>query len=382
MKSKSLKYIASNSLPNEDLFNKAIQYFNKLEIAINESKGEVLKELKLVYNKFDAALLAALKKCKSCKKELAKEIPWKDKDGLFRVDDEALDALEDYTERMPSTKSIHTDDNRNYTNSRLKLHDQIIADEEAESQCIRQEKPIAILTAGAPGSGKGYWLSKNTNWDDNPIIFNINADDIRAKLPEYTGYNAGATHSEATDIVKKMINRIGAMGCSYDTLYDGTMSSPEKYITLIDLLKKNGYEIYIIFMKVDKETSLKRMKQRFIEKGRYVPRFVIDRFFESGNTTFDKLKSQVTGYIQVDGVNHDVLEKGGKDLPVERNYGSLTMSKSDNQNDELKSVNESISQLETLLSLIEGDDLSDEDKKEKVMVEQSIDQLQTLKSVM
>lgn len=351
MKSKALKFVTEelgttvDKMPAKYRENfEAMQDFaDILEIA--EPGSEDYKEAKEEWEDYDDQILRSLerdypvaeakkkpaqkavKKPASNAKKPAPEkeikgMPPVDEKGERRIDPAALDALEAHIDTLPQTKKMHTKDGE-YKADRKRLHDKIITEEVEGNACIRREAPIAILTGGLPGSGKSTYIRNNKDWMTNPEIFKIDADDIRAKLPEYKGWNASQTHSETQDLTKTLLNKVGKFGCSYDVIYDGTMNKSKKYKPLIDTLKKEGYRVFIMFMKVDKKTSMDRAMGRYKRSGRYVPRFVIEEGAQNGLAAFNELKNEVDGYVLVDGNTQKVLEKGGVEIPNDRDYDKL-----------------------------------------------------------
>jgi hypothetical protein len=104
------------------------------------------------------------------------------------------------------------------------------------------------------------------------------------------------------------------------------MNSTKSYLPLIEILKKDGYKVFIIYIdKVDKKDIVKRALERYKKSGRFVPLEVIDDFFEKGTTALNLLKKEVDGYIIIDGSNkeYEIIEKGGEELPQDRNYSKL-----------------------------------------------------------
>ncbi len=334
-----------SDLPNKYKENfEAMQDFaDILEIA--EPGSDDYQEAKAEWEDYDEQILKALKRdypaAKPAKKKPAPRaaskpaqgakkpkrditgMPPVDENGERRIDDAALDALEAHIDTLPQTKKMHSKDGE-YTAKRKNLHDKIITEEIEGNACIRRDAPIAILTGGLPGSGKSTYIRNNKDWMTNPAIFKIDADDIRAKLPEYKGWNASQTHSETQDLVKNLLNKVGKFGCSYDVIYDGTMNKSKKYKPLIDTLKKEGYRVFIMFLKVDKATSLERAMGRYKKSGRYVPRFVIQEGVENGLTAFNELKGIVDGYVLIDGKTQKLIEKGGSEIPDDRDYDKLS----------------------------------------------------------
>lgn len=263
---------------------------------------------------------------KAAKEEMFCEV--RNASGERMIDEESIEKIEKCLEKLPSTKSLHTDANGEYTEERKKLHEKIIKEFTSGKVCITTEHPIAILTGGSPGSGKTTFLKKYSPYLLSKEIYTINADDVREKLPEYKGWNSSSTHQETRDIVHQLLSEqfIGKP-CNYDLIYDGTMNSTKNYLPLIGQLKRLGYRIYIIYInKIPYSEIVKRTRERYKKSGRYVPIEVINDFFAKGKAALNELKTKVDGYVVVDGSTFDytIIEKGGIDLPKDREYSKLT----------------------------------------------------------
>jgi predicted ABC-type ATPase len=193
--------------------------------------------------------------------------------------------------------------------------------------CIQNDEPIAILMGGSPASGKSTFLRKYAPYLLKEEILKVDADEIRAKLPEYKGWNATSTHQETKDIVNTLLSdRTIGIPCKYDIIYDGTMNSTKSYYPLIALLRKLGYKIYIVYIdKVEEEVVKKRALERYKKSGRFVPMAVIDDFFTRGKSALNELKDKADGFMVVDGSGGDykVIERGGMRLPKRRAYSKL-----------------------------------------------------------
>lgn len=251
------------------------------------------------------------------------KFPLVDKEGKRRIDNEALTALENHLDRLPQTKDLHTQKDI-YTPERRQLHQSIIKEMETGNTCIKRAKPICIFTGGAPGSGKSTFMRKYYNWLLNPSLFLIDSDEVRAKLPEYEGWNASLTHEETSDIVNELIEYIAPKDCRFDVLIDGTFTNLRKYKAMIKKVQELGYDTYAIFMHIDPKISMQRALERYQQTGRYVPRHIIEDVNQKGDSVFQELKGSVNGWIEVDGVSSAILSKGGEDLPKDRDYGSLS----------------------------------------------------------
>jgi predicted ABC-type ATPase len=251
-----------------------------------------------------------------------------DADGERRIDPEAIEVLTNYAENLPQTKDLNTSKSTGkYYPERQKLHQKIMDSFKQDLICIQNDEPIAILMGGSPASGKSTFLRKYAPYLLKEEILKVDADEIRAKLPEYKGWNATATHQETKDIVNTLLSdRTIGIPCKYDVIYDGTMNSTKSYLPLIALLRQLGYKIFIVYIdKVQEEVVKKRALERYKKSGRFVPMAVIDDFFTRGKSALNELKDKADGYMVVDGSGGDykVIERGGMKLPKRRAYSKL-----------------------------------------------------------
>ena len=241
-----------------------------------------------------------------------------DSNGKNRIDKEGLELLQTCIDSEKQTADLHSKDGK-YTPEREKLHEKLMAEFKNQKPCVKQQKPIAVLTGGPPGSGKTHFLKNFAPWLTSGNVYHIDADAVRAKLPEYKGWNADNTHVETSHIVKEMLNTIGKP-CEYDLIYDGTMNKAKNYLPLIQHLKDLGYEVYVIYLQVPKKLSIERAMERYQRTGRYVPLKVIEEVYEKGLDAFEKVIKEADGYIRVNGETGKIVEQGGKEIPRDRNY--------------------------------------------------------------
>jgi predicted ABC-type ATPase len=242
------------------------------------------------------------------------------KDGERRIDEKAIDRLEMLARELPQTKYANIDKNGRYIPKRKQLHKKIVDGFIKNKPCITNRQPIAILTGGAPASGKSTFIKKYVDLDPDKV-YHIDADEVRAMLPEYKGWNASQTHLETSDIVTKLIDTIG-QPCEFDLIYDGTMNRADKYTDLVNKLHNLGYKVFIIYISIPKELSIERSRERYKKSGRYVPKEVIDKVYSTGLVAFeDVAKNMADGYVRIDGVSGDIIEKGGMEMPKNIEYG-------------------------------------------------------------
>jgi len=319
---------AKNNLDSKERMDRLVQEIieerERLKIEFKPLPQTVndFSRLNYLLDKKVVILTPALPKYTTC--------PPLEQDGKPAITADGLKALEGCLKHENQTKDVYyNEETHTYTPEREKLHQEIVDKLFDGVKCVTKKKPVAIFTGGAPASGKSTFLKKHAPYLLSHDIFHLDADEIRAMLPEYKGWNANSTHLETQDIVNGLLDKLGSEGCRYDFVYDGTMNKAKKYFDLIRRVKDMGYETYIIFMEVPYAEAKKRAIGRYEHTGRYVPMDVIDDFFTEingktkGQAALDELKPLVDGYIVADGITGNVINKGGAALPKTRNgvYG-------------------------------------------------------------
>jgi len=352
-------------------------------IAYREANKIVEKQVPELVKEFERLnYLLSIKRIES-PKQTENSFERLDSQGNRKTDPETLKKLEQMVLSLPQTKAMNTDVNGEYTDERKKLHEKIIAEVKKGTSCVEQEAPIAILTGGSPASGKTTFLKTYAPYLLKEDIFHIDADEIRAMLPEYEGWNASATHLETKDIVNRLLTGDEITNpCKHDLIYDGTMNNTKNYLPLIGLLKSLGYKIFIIYMdNVPYSVVKERMVERYKKSGRFVPIEVIDDFFGKGKEALFELKNRVDGYMIVDASDKDykILEQGGMELPRERNYSEM-QTKEKTKKIEKPIKEEKSESTNDLLATIEGLEvlLEFETGNEKIELIETIEGLKVL----
>ena len=138
-----------------------------------------------------------------------------------------------------------------------------------------QGKPLAILLAGAPGAGKGSILKDL----DLSSLKTLNLDDTIAALSKTDGFTLNQKAADAEDrskFMKAMAQATKklkgeqipqAIANKESFILDGTSASKNQTIKLVNELKEAGYEVMMLYVYTDLETSLKRNQERFEKSG-------------------------------------------------------------------------------------------------------------------
>ena len=134
-----------------------------------------------------------------------------------------------------------------------------------------QGKPKAIILAGAPGAGKGSILG-GLNLSG---LKTFNLDDTIAALSKTDGFTLNQKAADAEDRSKFMKAMQAAtkklkgeqipqaIADRESFILDGTSASKNQTIKLLDQLKQAGYDVLMLYVYTDLETSLKRNQERF-----------------------------------------------------------------------------------------------------------------------
>lgn len=137
-----------------------------------------------------------------------------------------------------------------------------------------QDKPKAIILAGAPGAGKGYILRgldlgslKVLNVDDIyvPMLKKANITlDLKNATPEERSNQAKAMAAANKEFKGNLATTIGE---KESFILDGTGASLKETSKLKDELEEAGYEVFMLYVYTDLERSLKQNQDRFEKSG-------------------------------------------------------------------------------------------------------------------
>tara|TARA_B100001564_G_scaffold284270_1_gene246979 strand:- start:668 stop:1465 length:798 start_codon:yes stop_codon:yes gene_type:complete len=173
-----------------------------------------------------------------------------------------------------------------------------------------QGKPKAIILAGAPGAGKGSILGDL----DLSGLKTFNLDDTIAALSKIEGFTLNQKAADAEDRSKFMKAMQAAtkklkgeqipqaIADRESFILDGTSASKNQTIKLLDQLKQAGYDVLMLYVYTDLETSLKRNQERFEksegEDRSLLPGAVLSTW-KDVTKNFDLYKSMFNNFVSV-----------------------------------------------------------------------------------
>jgi len=211
-------------------------------------------------------------------------------------------------EKAGSTKKFYQNDKGEYLPERKALHESIIKarlDHVPKVPPPSGNRPVMILSGGGSGSGKTQCI-KEARKEHTMKLALVDADDIKNDLPEYNDMikrgddkAAFVSHEESSDIAMELIKR--AMEQQKPFVYDGTMKSPDKYISLIKDARKHKLGIHAAFADLPVDKCIERAEQRFkTEGGRKVPESIIRESNEKAKSTLQQIESLLDSSVTYD----------------------------------------------------------------------------------
>lgn len=139
---------------------------------------------------------------------------------------------------------------------------------------IDTETPAASFMAGTPGAGKTEFSKRLIeNFSVKPI--RIDTDELREKVPGYTGSNSQIIQGAASVALDKILDRILKNRLPF--LLDTTFSIG-RAIQNLKRADRRGYSLQLYFVYQDPRQAWEITKSREIAEGRNVPR---DAFLEA-----------------------------------------------------------------------------------------------------
>lgn len=145
---------------------------------------------------------------------------------------------------------------------------------------IRTQSPVCVVIAGPNGAGKTAFARQFLPRDAGVIHF-VNVDLIAAGLsplrPELAAVAAG----------RLLLSEIDRLSAARESFAFETTLSGVRHASLLGRLKKSGYRIEIVFLKLaSAELAVGRVALRVLAGGHHVPEADVRRRFDRGWKNF------------------------------------------------------------------------------------------------
>ncbi len=167
-----------------------------------------------------------------------------------------------------------------FSPERQALHDEIINKHLAGKTPV--DEPVYNILGGGPAAGKSTMVNSDAGAklrDKNTVM--VNADDMKAELPEYQAMSA-AKNPNAANFVHEESSYLAArlQAASFENRFNVTLdgtgnSQPAKLRGKITTAKAAGYRVEGHYVTVPTDLAVQRANARGAQTGRYVPESVV-----------------------------------------------------------------------------------------------------------
>lgn len=165
---------------------------------------------------------------------------------------------------------------------------------------LPEENPVSVFMAGSPGAGKtesSKNLIKKFSKNDSQIL-RIDPDELRCRIPGYTGNNSYLFHGAVSTLVSKIHDLALENGQSF--VFDGTLSNTEKARENIKRSLKRKRFVQIFYVYQDPIQAWNFVQKRELIEGRRIEKeHFISHYFTARNSV-NELKKEFGNDIQVD----------------------------------------------------------------------------------
>ena len=138
----------------------------------------------------------------------------------------------------------------------------------------------------------------------------IDADEMKKRHPDYDPMHPERVHLWSLGEQENELKRVALTGEPF--VYDGTGFDPKPVIEHIDIAKKNGYRIFLVYVYVPVEIALFRNRNR----GRFVPEDVIEDKAIKVERSFNFLRPRVDKTHVVENFDQSQWTEAKKDMAV------------------------------------------------------------------
>ncbi len=199
-----------------------------------------------------------------------------------------------------------------------------IAREHTDSSKYKPDEfPVSVFMAGSPGAGKTEF-SKNMisilEKDKERKVIRIDGDEVRGKLPGYTGINSYLFQGAISLIVEKIHDFVLSQKQSF--VLDGTFSKYEKALDNIKRSLDKGRKVFIFYVYQHPATAWKFTKKREEAEGRNIPKeFFIEQFL-GARETVGRIRKEFGDEVTIFFVKKDFEDNTLEDVVVIKPKGA------------------------------------------------------------
>lgn len=189
----------------------------------------------------------------------------------------------------------------------VKLHQkELVGDFCSRERYPTSPKPFTIFMAGSPGSGKTEfskaYIKQIELKDPLHKVIRLDVDELREKIPLYTGSNSNEVQPASTILFDKIFDRIQENG--QNVLVDGTFSS-ERSLENVQRAINRGRSVGIIYLYQNPRIAWTYTQKRELLEGRTVPKSVFIKAYFTARINVNVAKEKFGNKVTLDFFEKD-----------------------------------------------------------------------------
>ncbi|MFA6554538.1 MAG: zeta toxin family protein [Candidatus Paceibacterota bacterium] len=158
--------------------------------------------------------------------------------------------------------------------------------------------PTSVFMAGSPGAGKTEYsrnLIKILEEKMNHRVIRIDGDELRERMPGYTGNNSFLFQTAISLIVERIHDMV--LDNKQTFLLDGTLSKYDKTVTNIkrSLNKGRQVRIFYVYQKPDVAWAFTKAREKI--EGRHIPKDAFIQQFIDSRETINRIRKDFDNSI-------------------------------------------------------------------------------------
>lgn len=168
------------------------------------------------------------------------------------------------------------------------------------------DHPISVFMAGSPGAGKTEFskeLIKILEDGGQHKVIRIDADELRDRMPSYTGHNSNLFHGAVSLVVEKIHDLV--LSKSQTFILDGTFSKYEKAADNIRRSLGKNRKIFIFYVYQTPLAAWRLTQARELLEGRNIPRSAFIEQFGNAKETIERIRHDFVDKVVIFLVKKD-----------------------------------------------------------------------------
>lgn len=168
------------------------------------------------------------------------------------------------------------------------------------SKYTPDKMPFSVFMAGSPGAGKTEYsknLIASLEGNTERKVIRIDGDELRQRIPGYTGKNSFLFHTAVSLIVERLHDF--ALDNKQTFLLDGTLSKYTKASENINRSLAKGRPVLIFYVYQQPEVAWRFTQARETLEGRNIPKSAFIEQFIQSRETIERVRKDFAGKVLI-----------------------------------------------------------------------------------